>query len=412
MTCLHDSVQCLNEYELIRKYRCDACDGVMMCSCDREIGERFLPHQLNQGCVLETQARVPVTLGFTERVCRECRGLAPEAHPKAAIPGRTSKIKRYYWREIAFLTFVRFAERAEAAGLEPLNSHSPEAGELRREVEREVTEEIKQSHASNPKYNFREVSQAEILSKCEVEVVRLDAIFEPNSEAKRVGIFDSEEVVSAEEFVSRHYRRREWEVLFCESRPFHVLFGTYTWLLIQDSADPLCEMRGFSAKMDHPSHSVTRGEQLWTLHPRDFGTKGYAQRRAEAIDEHFESTLPADQGELLWLFDYWFEGSALLRDYLWAHDPEDVARARSIVGILPPEIIIRVLRYLVGNYWGRSTGWPDILAHRGGEFFFAEVKASKDRLSGDQKRWITDNAVDLGLPFKLVKINRVATASG
>ena len=412
MPCLHEPVRCLNEYELIRKYRCNTCEGVMMCSCDREIGERYLSHQLKQGCVLETQARVPVTLGFTDGVCRECRGLAPEAHPMAAIPGRTSKIKRYYWREIAFLTFERFAERAEAAGLDPRNSRSPEVDDLRKEVGREVVDWIKQSHASKPKYDFREPSQTEILAKYDVEVVRLNATFAPKSQAKGVRIFDGEEIVSAEEFASRHFRRKEWETLFCESRPFHVLFGIFMWILIQDSADPMCQMSGFAAKMDYPSHSLTKGEQLWILKPTDFGTAGYAERRAEAINEHFESLLPQDQDELLRLFDYWIEGSAWLRDYLWAHVPEDVANARTIVEILPPEVTLRILRYLVGNYWGRYTGWPDILVHRDSEFLFAEVKASKDKLSGHQKRWIADNAVDLQLPFKLVKINRAATAPG
>ena len=412
MTCSHESVRCLNEYELIRKYRCVACDGVMMCSCDREIGQRFLPHQLDRGCVLETQARVPVTLGFVERICRECRGLRPEPHPVAAIPGRTSKIKRYYWREIAFLTFVRFAERAAAAGFEPSDTYASGAGHLRRDVERAVVDEIKQIHASNPKYDLREASQAEVLARYEVEVVPLNATFAPKSQEKRVGIFDSGEVVSAEEFASRYYRRQGWKVLRCESRPVHVLFGIYMWLLIQDAADPLCEMRGFAAKMDYPSESFVRGGQIWTVHPRDFGTSGYAQRREKEIDEHFESMLPPDQGELLWRFDYWVQGSASLRDYLWAHDPEDVARARIMVEVLPGEVSLRILRYLIGNYWGRYTGWPDILVYRESEFFFAEVKASRDKLSGDQKRWIADNAVVLGLPFKIVKIHRAGSGSG
>lgn len=225
-----------------------------MCSCDREVGERFLPYQLSRGTILETQARVPVTLGFVDRVCRECRGLAAESHPMAAIPGRTSKIKRFYWREIMFLTFKRFAERAEEAGLDLETAHSQDAVDLRAEVQREVIEQIKQLHASNPKYDFSELSQSEVLSRHEVEVVRLDASFAPKTQAKGVGI--------------------------------------------------------------------------------------------------------------------------------------------------------------VGNYWGRFTGWPDLFASRRHEFFFAEVKASRDKLSGDQKRWIADNATDLRLPFKLVKINRVATAPG
>lgn len=281
-----------------------------MCSCDREVGERFLPYQLSRGTILETQARVPVTLGFVDRVCRECRGLAAESHPMAAIPGRTSKIKRFYWREIMFLTFKRFAERAEEAGLDLKSAHSQDAVDLRAEVQREVIEQIKQLHASNPKYDFSELSQSEVLSKYAVEVVRLDASFAPKTQAKGVGIFDDGEIVSAEEFIARKFRQEDWEVVFCESRPFHVLFAVYMWLVIHDPNDSLREMRGFAAKIDHPEYSVTKGNPLWTLHTPDFGTRGYGERRSEAIHQHLDA-LPQDRGELPWLFDYWIDGSAV-----------------------------------------------------------------------------------------------------
>ena len=219
MTCTHKIVLCPNEYELIRKYRCEACSQVMMCACDREIGERFLAHQLGEGCVLETQERVPVTLGFVEGICRECRGLPQEAHPTAAIPGRTRKIQRYYWREIQFETFKRFAGRAEAAGFDPHAQYSREAQALHKEVQREVLEDIKQLHATNPKYAYNETSQAEVLAKYEVEEVRLDATFAPKTEGKGAGIIDDGEIVSAEEFAARHYRRVGWQTMFVESVP-------------------------------------------------------------------------------------------------------------------------------------------------------------------------------------------------
>ena len=114
----------------------------------------------------------------------------------------------------------------------------------------------------------------------------------------------------------------------------HVLFGVYLWLLIQDNADSLCGMCGFGAKIDYPSLSLAEGEQLLILKPDDFGSTGYAERRSEAIDEHFKSMLPPDRGELLWRFDYWIEDSTRLRDYLWAHDPFDVEKARTIVEVL------------------------------------------------------------------------------
>lgn len=90
--------------------------------------------------------------------------------------------------------------------------------------------------------------------------------------------------------------------------------------------------------------------------------------------------------DLEWLFDYWLEPSINFREYLWAHREADVLCARPLIEVLPAEIIVRILRYLVGDYWRRYTGWPDLLVYKESDFFFAEVKASKDKLSAEQKR--------------------------
>ena len=100
MSCSHKHVHCLNEFDIIRKYQCQTCGEVMMCACEEEFGRRFLPHQLKDGRDAQTAECVDVTLGFQHAICRECRGLPSEAHPAAAIHGRTTKIKRYYLREL------------------------------------------------------------------------------------------------------------------------------------------------------------------------------------------------------------------------------------------------------------------------------------------------------------------------
>lgn len=66
--CSHERVSCLNQYELVRKYRCGACGGVMMCACDETFGRRFLFHQLAMARELETQAVIPVDLGFVPHI--------------------------------------------------------------------------------------------------------------------------------------------------------------------------------------------------------------------------------------------------------------------------------------------------------------------------------------------------------
>jgi VRR-NUC domain len=152
-----------------------------------------------------------------------------------------------------------------------------------------------------------------------------------------------------------------------------------------------------------------RGEMIWFHRPQDFGTKGYGVRRGDAIDQHLAPDMFED-GQLQWLFDYWLGPSEKLRQYLWAHRPEQVQIARQLIDILPPADIRNILRYLVENYWHHYLGWPDLLVYRDQEFFFAEVKASGDKLSDEQKRWLADNHDRLKLPFKLVKIHKAANS--
>lgn len=370
-----------------------------MCSCDREFGEAFLPHQLARGRDLDTGLDVPVTVGFQDGICRECRSLAPEAHPKAELHGRSSKIVRYYWREIFFETTKRLAKWANEAGLDPSKAHVDHR-DKHDEIEREVIEDLKKAHAIAPKYDYNEPSAAEILSLYNVDVLDLRAQYVRDESGNRrlinsSGTFDRPEALAA-----AHFRSHGFESIECESRPFHVLFAIFMWLVIQDPGDEFRQFVGFGSRTAFDAGEP--GEQIMTFLPKDFGTPGYAQRRAQALDEHFALL----QDDLTWLFDYWLEPSTNLRQYLWAHRDEDVKRARTILNVLSPQQIRRVLRYLVDSYWRRYVGWPDLLVYRSESFFFAEVKGTGDTLSLDQKRWIADNSRFLGFPFKLVKIHR------
>lgn len=233
IACGHDSVVCLNQHELIRKYLCADCGAVMMCACDEVFGRRFLAHQLSEGCELDTQERVPVTHGFQPTICNSCRGLPLEPAPGAAIPGRTSKIKRFYWRELFFRETERFADWRAA------NPHvsTDEAGAVRRRIAGEVLDEIKALHASAPLYDMREPSQTEILSRCEVVIDALSPDYATAPEKGAVVLLDGE-IVSPEAFAAHHYAATGWSAMPLESVPLHTLFGVMMWLLIEDPADP------------------------------------------------------------------------------------------------------------------------------------------------------------------------------
>ena len=152
---------------------------------------------------------------------------------------------RYYWREIFFETAKRFAKWAEVNGYVDHQVARREQPNKHKEIEPQVADEIKVFHKRSPKYTYTEESSAEVLSRCGVEVLDLYAKYSLDEQGTReittaVGTFGT-----PEEAATAHFRSLGFEVVFCESRPFHVLFGVYMWLLIQESADSLHRLMGF-----------------------------------------------------------------------------------------------------------------------------------------------------------------------
>lgn len=375
-----------------------------MCLCDEAIGTKFLPHQLDSGTELETQKSVPVTNGFVSGVCIECRGLPPKAHPVASIPGRTSKIKRYYWKELAF----REMELYEQFGGDPkryiYELDDTDEDSIIGRARSQALKDIKSLHETETtrKYEYVEKSTAQVLEEYDVEVVNVHAEY-GEDEHRKAKVKHQEALLTVEEYVEVILCEQGYRVIFLESSPFHALFSVFMWLVIQDPTDDHVQMAGFGERSAYEKNREKM--PIWVPLPDDFGGSGYYTRRALEIQCHFAPEME-DKENLLWLFNYWVPYSEGLRQYLWAHRENDVEKARTIVEVLHPSSIISILKYLIGDYWGRYLGWPDILAYSDKEFLFIEVKSSKDKLSEEQKRWIAGNAEYLHLPFKIFKIHR------
>jgi hypothetical protein len=373
----------------------------MMCACEEEFARRFYSHQIKSTCDIDTQERIPVTLSFQKGICNTCRGIPEEPHPKAETYGMSSKIYRYYWREILMETTRRFGDWVEEQGYGDWLKARGEHEDKYDSIEKEVIEEIKALHLNSPKYSYQEESQEEVLKKCKVEIINVDGTYVKGDNRKAM-LFNNGRSVTAEEYTELFFKEKGYDVLATESVPFHVIFGIFMWILIQ-GADPLVEISGFDER--DASKKGIKGEKIWALLPRDFGTSGYFKRREKDIKEHL-AWLPNDKNELLWAFDYWIDPSWSLRQYLWAHELQKIEKARIIVQVLPVDTIKKILQYLVENYWSRFCGWPDLLVYNNQEYFFVEVKSSKDKLSDDQKEWIKGNHDILNLPFKLIKIHK------
>lgn len=345
-----------------------------------------------------------MTIGFQSKVCDECRGLPTEAHPKAEIYGATSKIKRYYWRELYFEETKLFAKWAYSEGYKDLFTARRENPHKYSEFANQALRNIKQLHNDRPKYKWSEESQSSVIAKFNVQVETVSQEY-ITQEGKPYRIKYKESLLSVEDFAIRHYRDQGFYALKTESIPFHVLFGNLTSALIQDPTDDRVREIWFGRRDQFPSNASS---QMSILLPVDFGKSNYVRRRKEKVDEYF-SQLPKKRGELLDLFDLSLHKSSGLRQYLWAHEVHNIAKARKVLEILPVEKILLVLRYLLNDYWANYLGWPDLLITKDIDYFFVEVKSSGDRLSDVQKSWIARNSVELGLPFRILRVQKLGS---
>ena len=392
----------MNQYEIIRKYKCNECGAVMMCQCDQDLGEKYLPHQVSYGTDLHTKDRHAVTAGFQPSICTDCRGVPAEPAPTAALRGASSNVRRYYWREIMTTTMRRLGQWAADHGMTYVEAQQKHR-DVHDEIHEAVVAEIKKAHELTPKYQYDIVSSAKVLQDFDVEIVDFYATF-LKVESGRSVVLDGTERYSVEEFVARHYRSQGYNVELMESRPFHALFATVMWLVIEDYADPRTRVVMFGARQG-TAVPLFRGMTQAIL-PDDFGSSGYGARRQAAIDEQIDG-IPDDRREWLWMFDYQIAHSHRLREYLYAHEPDTLRRARLLIEILPIDALRRILRYLTASFWERYLGWPDLLVYlNANHCLFVEVKGSGDQLSDDQKTWIAGNATQLKLPFKLARIHR------
>ena len=130
----------------------------------------------------------------------------------AAIHGRTSKIKRYYWRELAFRKMELIATWTNAKDSIAIGVDETKVEALDQRAEEQALEEIKALHASTPKYRFNDESQAEIIQRYSVNIINLKGVYLRDPPGKKAQILHNGEPLSAEEFASRHFEGLDYSM--------------------------------------------------------------------------------------------------------------------------------------------------------------------------------------------------------
>jgi len=400
-SCAHEQVACVNPHDLIRRYRCIACRSVMLCACEEEFGRAYFPKEELRLTQTEEGEIVPVTDGYLPDMCNTCRGLPDQPAPRGDRRN-TSNVRRHYWREVERETVRQFAALAREQGDPDWQALRWEQPETYKAIEKSVAADVARQHKESPKYDVDDETEEQFLARLRVDVRVYEGTY-VRREGKKLRILHEGKPVSPEAFVGRSLRAEGYTVHYTESEPFQALFTVLMWPALQPRNGGLLE-------------SVARalglaGEVTWQSLPQGFGTSGWAESIAGAIDEHF-GRLSQVSDQLLEAFDAWVEPSAELRELIWGHEEWQVTRARSVLSALQWPEVERILRYLGDSLWERQYGWPDLFAHKDGEVWFVKVKSHRDRLGDYQRNWIEANARELEFRFSLARILEAADDNG
>jgi len=156
------------------------------------------------------------------------------------------------------------------------------------------------------------------------------------------------------------------------------------------------------------------GAQTPLIHfllPEDFGSASFYERRRSEFDAHFASLEEA--ADLEQVFEGMLEGAETLRDYLWVAEDDAEELARAALSTIPKDVILRMIRWTVADFWHRQPGWPDLLLLKAPEYRFSEVKSPNDKLSLEQMQWFEWALVDAEepVPCEVCRIVKRANSS-
>jgi hypothetical protein len=378
----------------------------MMCECERKLALTFLPHQVDFASEYGSRRRIPVD-GFTPRICAECRGVAEEAHPLAEIWGQKGKVERFYWRDI-FKTYCEllveyYGPDFHFGNVVERDSQFPEIAKRLNKKARKYWQEI---HEKAPKYDVKEDTEAEFLAEVPVPIRHIEGDYiQIERQDQKIGKWLNRvgELVSVEDLVTEYYHSQGYEVLRSERRLISAWVATFLGMPIQDPSDPRTQqvMRGSTKAWTSRNQNTAK---IYFNLPEDFGSPYYYQRRRVVIDSWLLGMRIATN--LVSLFDTLLEETELIRDYLWVADDKVGALARQALRVLPQELVITCVKWAIEDFWGRQSGWPDLVVISEDKFLFAEVKSPHDKLSQDQMRWFRWAVTEAAIPCEIVKVRR------
>ena len=182
--------------------------------------------------------------------------------------------------------------------------------------------------------------------------------------------------------VKQHFEAQGWEVYFSENSFLCGLFGLVFWDVIFSDVEG-----AFINRYQH--------------RPLDLYHSDFQQKRELQINAIFQTISNLGIDHLLDVYD---EKFGIANPFVhWNHFPK--ALVECSIHSVPRALLIDLFKVILSDLKLFRTGMPDLIAFKGDQFHWIEVKGPGDKLQDNQWRWIKEFE-RLSVPFSVCYVNQ------
>ncbi|MFI3276652.1 VRR-NUC domain-containing protein [Vibrio sp.] len=238
---------------------------------------------------------------------------------------------------------------------------------------------------TNIKTNPSDVSELEVAAKLEQRLLRkqgqkVPRASKPTCEKIRLELDLSQTRV--ELAVKQHFENQGWDVYFSENSFLCGLFGLAFWDVIFSDVEG-----AFINRYQH--------------RPLDLYHSDFVDKRAEQIEAVFQTLSEHGLNHLLETYD---NKQGIANPFVhWIHFPK--ALIEHSMASIPNTLLVDLFQVILSDLKLFRTGMPDLIAFKGDEFHWIEVKGPGDKLQDNQWRWIKEFE-RLSVPFSVCYVNQ------
>lgn len=182
--------------------------------------------------------------------------------------------------------------------------------------------------------------------------------------------------------VKQHFENQGWDVYFSENSFLCGLFGLAFWDVVFSDVEG-----AFINRYQH--------------RPLDLYHSDFVDKRTEQVESVFQAISKHGLSHLLEIYDQKY---GIANPFVhWSYFPKSLIEYS--IESIPNALVVDLFKVMLSDLKLFRTGMPDLIAFKGGEFHWIEVKGPGDKLQDNQWRWIKEFE-RLSVPFSVCYVNQ------